>query len=486
MRLKPIIKRIYNVNEANLTGNSRSGKTSNWEYYVARNFDKNVKYAIESDGDVLDSGLNVIGNVKKGDTIEILSPDLLTKGNSSYAKSKVVSSGLEGYIQLKHIQKPTTTSKKEKEGATNIVSAIPGGTTSKEFTPDKLGLTDIKFSSADAMISTVYQKIQSVYGGDKFYAVRKYIYACMNSMLGTSITESFTKTYALTNVEPISETDINILSKNFGEVLGAIYILKTNKKAKYVEFPTDISQGLYDFLMVENTGITNYFSSKSKGGSSTSIGNVNFVLNNFSDTNVMLKNNKHEVDVIRSLMNNKKEGITTILNIQNFFENHLASKKNEILKKINQISTYKINSLSQEDLTKWFDGMLKKTDKDTFISTMNEIYNTTLGDMGKAKKADIETLKQIYEFGDGSKFGHGYLLYPMGSYIASYLNNTGNYRNVLNVILNFATFVHTVYMDMSIDSVKISISSFKSQSFRFSYNAATKYPGNRPIGFIKA
>jgi ribosome recycling factor len=475
MKLKTLYDEII---EANLMGNSRSGSDTNWNYYIVRNFDKNKTYNIEKNDELVDGSFNKIGEVKKGDIIQILTPELLLKGKSAYAKVKIVKNNLEGYLHIRNIQKPSNKVKSED-------SVIGGGTESKEFTPTKLGLDGVKFSSVGAAVSRVQTSLKSVYGGDIYKGIRMYLYDCINTTVGSSLNESFTKNYSLRGTHNVSNSDIKILSKNFGEVLAMLYILANNKKTKYVEFPTDASQGLYDFIMVEKDGITNYYSVKSYKGSSTSLANVNYVLKHFGSTNSVLQTYKDEVDVIKTLFNNKKEGITTINNIVNFFDTHLKSKYNNIIRELNKISKVRLNSLNQSDLDMWFKSMINTVDKETFVSKLNHIYNTILNDAGGTPKSTIKTLEEIYESGNGSKSKHGYIIYPMGSYITNYLNLTGNYKNVLNVILNYASFIHQFTVSLYPESLQISISSFKKTSFKFDYNAGSKYPGNRPIGFIK-
>lgn len=462
--------------EANLTGKSRSGGTTNWNHYVVRNFTTDNKFVIETTGIVIDANGDSIGSVSKGDVITILDTKLTKIGRREFAKVLVLKSNLKGFVSLNMIQKPTTKSKD---------SIIPGGKNSKEFTPEKLNLIGSKFSSKSQMVATVVNNIKSIYGGTKYEPIRRYLYDCIKTTTGATIQESFSKKYSLQTPHSVSMGDISILSKNFGEVLGALYILSTNKTANYVEFPSNISQGLYDFIMISKRELTNYYSVKSMGGSSTSMGNINFILNNFSDSNSVLRTHKKEIDVIKSLMNNKIKGTTTILNIENFFNNNLSHKVSNILTKLNKISSYKLRKLSQDQLDKWFMGMIDTVDSSTFISTMESIYSNVLGDIGSPPKATNRVLQEIYDSGSGSKFNHGYLIYPMGSYIVSYLNNVGEYKNILNLLLNYGSYIHQLTVNMYSKNVEIQISSFKKQSFRFSYNAGTKYPGNRPIGFIK-
>jgi hypothetical protein len=463
---------FFDLNEANLTGKSRTGQVSNWDYYVVRNFDKNTPFFIDKDTVMLDFSFNETIKLKQGDEIRIDSIELVNYNRSNYAKVNV--KGTVGLVNINSILKPTTSISG---------SIIPGGKNSKEFTPDKLGLEGKKFSNTSSMITTIQSALKSKYGDSIYFPINKYISDCIFTLTGTSLKldESFSRNYRLSSKHSISTTDVRILSKNFGEIIGALYILQTNKKAKSVEFPTDVSQGLYDFIMVQSNDLTNYYSVKSKGGSSTSIFNVNFVLNNFSKNNTILQKHKKEVEVIRNLMNNRVTGTTTLTNIEKFYNTILVKEKSDIINRINKISKVTINNLSPSDLTKWFNSMVITSSFEDFQRTMLDIYTNILG----GAKTTPKVLKEIYNSKSGDKYDHGYLYYPMGQYIVSYLNEEGDYKKILNLLLNFGSYIHQLTVDMSLNSIDISITSFKESEFRFTYNAGSKYPANRPLGFKK-
>jgi len=464
----------YFLTEANLLGKSRSGGVSNWQHYVVRDFSEDREYTIEKNSTIIDNKtLKELGEVLVGDKIHILSTDLEKIGGSLYAYVKTISDNIVGYVKLSSISKPTTKSQN---------SVISGGANSKEFLPKKLGLENIKFTSTSQLLSAVITGINSLYSDSKYTEIKSYLSDVLSKLTGTnvSINESFSRDYKLNRKYNVSDQDIKILSKNFGEVLGGIYAIKYNKKAKYVQFPSDDNQGLFDYLMVDERGRTTYISVKSGGGSSTSMGNINFVLNNFSNNRIFI-DNKHEVETIRSLMNNKKEGKTTLTNIENFYKNVLNKEQSQILTSINKISKYKAKNLSQSELNKWFQSMKKTSPKEIFISTMKDIYSTILS----GSSATDLSLSDMYELDDISSVQNGYLYYPMGSYIVKYMNSNKKYTDTLNYILNFASYVHQFDVNLSQNSFNIQIFTFDKKEFRFSYNGMAKKPANRPIGFIK-
>ncbi len=457
------------LNEANLGGKKRGGGTgrSNWDAYVVDDFDKNKTYKIETDTKLVDDQFEEIDSVKKGDVLKILSPKIKQHKRSQYANISI--GGKKGFVKITTIRKPTP----RPEGGIF-------GKNSKEFTPDKLGLVNAKYSSPSSMISKIKSGINSKYSDSKYDEIKKYLSVCLSKASGQNISlyENFTKSYSISGNYNIIDSDINVLSKNFGEALAALYILTTNKKAQFIEFPS-MAETLYDFAMVNKKGIKHFYSVKSKEGSSTSLGNINYVLDKFSKDNKLFTDSKKEIEVIRGLMNDKQSGKTTITNITDFYKKTLSSKNNQILNSIKKISKYKPKNLSQTELDKWFSSMKQTAEINEFIDTMKDIYNRILD----GSKASENVLRNQYN--SKKVKGNGYLLYPMGSYIVKYLNNNKKYHDLLNTILNYGSYVHQFTVNLSKNNFEVKISSFKTSKFKYTFNSMASNPGNRPIGFKK-
>jgi len=461
------------LNEAGLGGKSRSGGMSNWEHYIVKNFDKNLEHEFDSDAKLYNQNLDIIGDVKKGESLKILSPGLIIKNKSNFAN--ILYKNNQYLVNINSIKKPIET----KSG-----NVIPGGSNSKEFTPDKLEFNGKTFSSASELAKFSVDKINFLYKDTSYLTIRKYLMECLSLVTGQNyLIESYKKSFSIKNVYNIGNSDIKILSKNFGEILASIFILKTNKKAKNVTFPSDISQQLYDFYIETDKG-KHFYSVKSLGGSSTSMENINFILKHFSKDNIFFIKYKNEIDTIMSLINNREAGQTTIRNIENFFLNKFPNKIDEIVRLINFYTpTIKIRNISQSELNKWFLEMVKLIDLNKFTELMNKVYNNILGDIGKTPKTSEKVLEDMYKVGDGSKFANGYLYYPMGSYITNYLNEKGNYKFVLNELLNYGNFITQIEVNLKQTEILLVVSTFKKSEFRFTYNGMSKAPGNRPIGF---
>ena len=147
------------LTEASLSGTSRSAGILNWDLYIVNDFDKKRKYNIEKDGKLYDKKFQEIGVVKKGNAIQILSPKLTKHKVSKFANISI--GGKKGFVSISIIQKP----KQTKEG--DIF-----GSNSKEFTPDKLKLQGIKYSTSSAMISKIKSALNSQYSDSKYNEVK--------------------------------------------------------------------------------------------------------------------------------------------------------------------------------------------------------------------------------------------------------------------------------------------------------------------------
>jgi len=461
----------YLYEMSNLTGMSRSGGMPNWDYYVVRNFDKKMSYSTSNAVDMLDDNLDkVIKTLKKGANITIVSPELKKVGKSSYGKVKDRNGNI-GYVNINSIYKPVRI-----KGC-----VIEGGPNSKEFTPDKIGLSGSKFGDVGSLVMMATYGIEKVYKKSIYADIVMYLKDIMSNVGGVSLNEAFTKHIKTFGKYEIKDGDLKILSKNFGEVIAAIYILSTNKNITSVEFPKSVKEGLYDFIGYDSRGNAYYYSVKSGKGSSTAMSNINFIINNFSENNSFFKENKGAIDVILSIINSKESNTLDV--IQKFFEDILPDKVSSILKELGRI--HPIQDISQSSLTEWFSNMVQNYSVEEFVDMMDGIYNNILGDQkGGPSITTKNVLIGMYNSGNSKPFQNGYLYYPMGSYIVKYLNS--KYLDILNKLLNLGSFLVQVNVVMDNTGATITIEVFKNKSFRFSYNGMSNKPGNRPIGFISA
>jgi len=498
IKLKDILESI--LDETDLLGKATGGMA--WDKYVKNIYDPEKKYKVEKDANLFGQDYNPIATVTSRQELTILDPDYVNitssgidkKGtikNGKYAKVKMIDSGLEGLLNLNSIRKPTD-DQVSKDTIDLVKAVIPGGTNSQEFRPDKLGLVGESFTSKEQLAYFVFNNIKTIYPEQEYNEIKKYLHKCMESVTGIKMDvpleepiQEYKQNYSVQGNFAINSRDISILSKNFGEVLAALHSLSTSKQAKRISFSPELNSPFWDYKL--ETVPEKFFSVKSGTGSSTAMANLNFILDKFITTsddikNPLIQNNLDEYKMIKSLMN--KQGVrTTVSNIEEFYNTRLQNKKTQIIELLNRMTAPNngpaINSLSQNDLDKWFNFVVNNLDKNTFIAGLNSVYNILDG-----SKTSSDVLSDMYST-KSSKF-NGYIYYPMGSYIVKLLNKSKKAVDLLNGILNYGSFAYqvTVDMDPKNNQLKIQVENFKNMNFRFSWNGLSNDPSNRPIGFI--
>ena len=121
----------------------------------------------------------------------------------------------------------------------------------------------------------------------------------------------------------------------------------------------------------------------------------------------------------------------------------------------------KISSLDQADLAKWIKAIRKKRNEKFFLDIMNKVYDKVLSDQsGKTPKASDGALKDMFKTSSNNEYQGGYLTYPLGSYIVSYMNGKPEYLEALNLLANFGTYISQCTVDMSAKSTIIKIIKF--------------------------
>ena len=94
------------ITEGSLGGKKRGGGTgrSNWDAYVVDDFDKNKKYEMFKDTQLVNDEFEEIKSVKQGDDLQILSPKIKQQKRSQYANVSI--GGKKGFVKINTIRKP--------------------------------------------------------------------------------------------------------------------------------------------------------------------------------------------------------------------------------------------------------------------------------------------------------------------------------------------------------------------------------------------
>ena len=441
------------LQEAALSGNSRSKQKPNWDAYIVDDPDwEDKEYEVEDAAILLDGTLNnKICDVSKGEKIKILSLELKKSGSSSFAEVKT-NNGDEGFLNIGKIKKPASKN-------------------TKDFTPDKLGVKGRKFE-IDDLVSEVIVNLKLLKVDSKTI---EFLIDCMSSVTNKNLFEGkierFTKGVKLSKTYSFDKDSLKKFSKNFGEILGALFVLKTDKTVKFVEFPSKINEGLYDFIAHKEIGQKIYYSSKAAEGSATALKNLNAFIPKLSS-----KFSKENIDKIKFLMTEKDRPLIDIV------VDYININEPNLSKFINDELGIRTTKLAHDELSKWWFDNAPQMDKEKIKQTFSKIYDRIDYDFNA--KA-MESLVSIFSAKrDTSK--NGYILYPLASYIKKSLNEDPEMLKLLNDILTASYLSGTVFQinsDIFNDHLEFGIIRFKNNQFKFDYNAGMKYPGNRPLAF---
>jgi hypothetical protein len=467
------------LNEAGLGGMSRSSGKPSWNTYVVPTFTEGYTLAIENDSALLSAPSNsasTITPLEKWQEVELLSVALQTDRSSRFALIRT-KEGDEGWININNLRKPSAR-----------------GAQSKEYTPSKLGFDGKELSNSEEFLNVTKRGwSKERYADDQTFEL---VLDSLKSVSEAPYTGSTRIPFSETH--DVGSRNFMILSKNFGEVLAALYLL-SNPEVVSVSFPDDISQMLYDFS-ASKTDSVHFYSVKSFGGSATSIDNLKFILDNLSADELDLEGYETEYSDIKLLMKSfTEERIRTVDVIERAFLRMFPDVAEELAQGLREASerflglTLQESSnglLTQRGLSRWL-GEFQSTwnellpdEREELVNELTVFIQNLTANVLEGRTSTFETTKAVLLSPKQQTTQHGYLTFPMGSFIIKRLNESPRHLEVLNRIANAAN-VTQVTVRLFPDSVGIDLARFSDGDFRFAYNAGTKYPSNRPLGFKK-
>jgi hypothetical protein len=265
-------------------------------------------------------------------------------------------------------------------------------------------------------------------------------------------------------LESLTPTDLNAIGKDFGEILGGLFLLKCVDAKFGVKYPKG-NEPLVDFFLDENIKISSKYQ---KGASPTLSGIVkNVDLNRLSD-----ENQKSLREILEIAQNNTVATgyleISKRLNLPGY----------EVIKKITGFEDPSTNELENyvRDLVTKPDGSF---DNDVFFEKFSEFYQT-IGSWPKGKKIDWEKLKANDKF-------YGVILGPLSQYVPRVLNSDPIYTTALKSLCSMVP-VNQLYLDFELktNTMEFHLKSFIEESSEFQFEAPNQSvynPDNGKLGF---
>ena len=259
-------------------------------------------------------------------------------------------------------------------------------------------------------------------------------------------------------VKDISDKDLAIIAKDFGEISGAWCFLNNyDKDIVSIEFPARSNEPLIDYYGVYSNKLKIGVSAKAGGGAAPSISSVWNMIGKkiFSGAN-----DKKIHNFIGAIVNNSgTEGIVQAAKAMN---SPLYKTVGSLIGKI----TY-----TADDIEKW----MKQFDnpKDAHDTLTKQFYEKI------GRSAELATFEKIWR---ESKKKNGTILSPMAYALIVEVNADSKNTDFLTDIVR-TNNIEQLYVYLTKNSLKYELKGFKDSNFVFEYHSNAAEPGGNKIGF---
>lgn len=344
----------------------------------------------------------------------------------------------------------------------------------KLLTPAKFGLNTMKPLNSAFIVKTVLAKLSKM---DLSPAAKN---ACrhmvQNSVSGVPTFKS--------EFSGLTGADIGVLTSDFGEVTGAIYMLNTNKGYTAAKFPTSEAQRLVDYYLVRS-GVDERFSAKAGQGGAPSINALEEKLNAM-DPRTLTKKQQKALKVLQII--NKESIYDGVLLAADYLNLPGYEALIALMKKRNLKTGYSSGIPSVENLVKAIDSC------GNFDSCMREfkpLFQAAEfqlgGDAGEKK------MRSVFAGTAGTRYKKwGLLHFPITSQVMSWLNNPTNGATEILTLAARTLTVNQIYLDHSPSisgpvkwksgNLNYIIKTFSNANFKFHSPSSTPNPVGNRIG----
>lgn len=281
------------------------------------------------------------------------------------------------------------------------------------------------------------------------------------------------------NALGIPTKDLNIIFKDFGEITGAMFMLKS-QSSKYasVKFPTG-NEKLIDYILVTKDGVDERFSAKAGQGGKPSVTSVMPVIKKFSDEGKLKGKHKLAAEVLDLISTDQKNGL--------YLGPLLAARKLKTpgyLALIAVLKKLKVHSGLESEIPTP-EQMLEAVNKAGNYTNIIRTFDDFFAKAGyKLNLNPVVTQRLIETPREGKEKKWGVLHYPITAELIKWLNTPANgAQDILTMAANTLT-VTQVYLDYSAgNTLKYTVKGFSDAQFIFGSPSSMPRPTNNRIGF---
>jgi hypothetical protein len=277
----------------------------------------------------------------------------------------------------------------------------------------------------------------------------------------------------------LTPQDIGVITSDFGEVTGALYMLTSKKNYTHAKFPTDENARLVDYYLVRD-GVDEKISAKAGEGGAPAITAVEKALDSM-DPKTLSPKLKKALRVLQII--SKGSVYSGVLEVAQFLKMPgyaqlivLLSKK-EL--KTGYIAGNKIPT--QEYLIKAVDAM---GSFDSAMKICKPLFAAAKFSLGGADK-----MKSVFDGSAGSRYKKwGMIHFPITSEVMGWLNDPRNGATEILTMAARTLTVNQIYLDYKNNNLTYTVHTFSDADFKFHSPSSTPNPVGNRIGMkmIKA
>ena len=299
--------------------------------------------------------------------------------------------------------------------------------TKKLLTPAKFGLNTMKTIKSNEIVDAVYKRFDNLEVSLAVKSAMKHMIEM--SKEGKDIFEA--------DFSGLSGADVGILTSDFGEVVGAVYMLNSKRGYKAAKFPISESQKLVDYFLVKD-GIDEAFSAKAGEGGAPSI--------------IALEKKLQDID-ISSISGKHKKALEAMKIISSLpvYEGVLVTAQFLNLPSYNAL----IKILRRRDLnTKYSSGIPKEEHLKVAIDSCGK-YETCIKEFSPLFRAanfqigdDATKMKLVFAGTAKARYKKwGLLHFPVTSQVSKWLNDRTNGATEILTRVASTLSINQIYLD---------------------------------------
>jgi len=281
-------------------------------------------------------------------------------------------------------------------------------------------------------------------------------------------------------IEEINNSDINVVAKNFGEILGALWYMKTDPDDNSVYYPNKENEPLIDYKVYTNENnkviSSTSVSAKSKAGAASSISGLHST-DDIDDSSTIESTetlNPEEEKLKNFLISNKNEKIPQKI----FNTNRILINDDNPIKELKKLMSNN-KQLTLDEINNY---LFDIKDYEDAISKLKPFYDTCKYDYTNSLSKSI--LTKIFARSSGSKLGA--IIYPLGIHAAREMNKNKNWLNFLNRVIKGKKIIQVnIYLTKKrIKFVKNDVNAENNKKvYEFVYNGMAADENNRGMSF---